>query len=212
MKANMTKLQISVLALMFFSFRLAAQENSHLYIKGIDKDSAVIVKQAGLQTVFASKAALTQYISKLPGLLHAKGFITSSIDSTRYDSTYARIVLYAGEQFKWATIDAGKIEPGILEATGWREKNFRDRTIDFNEVSIWQNRILDYLENNGYPFAKVWLDSIRILPAAGEQAAVVSAMLLVDKGPLYKIDSIRLYGDAKISNNFLQRYFELPNG
>jgi outer membrane protein assembly factor BamA len=40
----------------------------------------------------------------------------------------------------------------------------------------------------------------------------VSANLVVDKGPLYKIDSIRVYGNARISNDFLQRYLGIPNG
>ncbi|HLX67745.1 MAG TPA: BamA/TamA family outer membrane protein, partial [Puia sp.] len=32
------------------------------------------------------------------------------------------------------------------------------------------------------------------------------------KGPLYKIDSIRVFGNAKISTEFLQRYLNIPNG
>ena len=66
--------------------------------------------------------------------------------------------------------------------------------------------MLVYLENNGYPFGKVFLDSISLIEDS------VTATLLIDKGPLYKIDSIRIYGNAKISNDFLQRYLEIPNG
>ena len=40
----------------------------------------------------------------------------------------------------------------------------------------------------------------------------VSALLKVDRGPSYKIDSIRVFGDAKISNLYLQRYLDIPNG
>jgi len=36
--------------------------------------------------------------------------------------------------------------------------------------------------------------------------------LIVDKGPLYKIDSIHLFGTAKISNDFLQRYLGIQDG
>jgi outer membrane protein assembly factor BamA len=67
--------------------------------------------------------------------------------------------------------------------------------------------MLDYMENNGYPFAKVSLDSLS-LRDSGE----VSGVLKIDKGPLYKIDSLRIFGTAKISNEFLQRYLNLPNG
>ena len=66
--------------------------------------------------------------------------------------------------------------------------------------------MLTYLENNGYPFAKIFLDSINL---TGDSA---TANLVVDKGPLYKIDSIRVYGNARISNDFLQHYLDIPNG
>jgi hypothetical protein len=36
-------------------------------------------------------------------------------------------------------------------------------------------------------------------------------LLKVNKGPLYHIDSIRLYGKVKISKNFLNHYLNIPN-
>jgi outer membrane protein assembly factor BamA len=205
------KPQISVLTLIFFSINLAAQQY-RLYIKGVDKDSATIVKQAGIQTLFNNKTAASQYLSKLPSFLQSKGYITASIDTVAYDSTHARIVLYAGPVYKWARLDAGNVEQPLLDGIGWREKSFNGKVSDFNEVSSWQLKMLDYLENTGYPFARVYLDSISISTNPSDSSQIVNALLKVNKGPLYKIDSIRLYGNAKISSNFLQRYFELPNG
>jgi len=79
--------------------------------------------------------------------------------------------------------------------------------MDMRVFRARQQLMLDYLENNGYPFAKVSLDSV-VLRDSGD----VSAALKVDKGPLYKIDSIRVFGNAKISQEFLQRYLNIPNG
>ncbi|MEI9809739.1 MAG: POTRA domain-containing protein [Bacteroidota bacterium] len=94
----------------------------------------------------------------------------------------------------------------LLQAIGWREKMFSDKPMDFSEVQVWQDRILNYLENNGHPFAKVYLDSLQI------DKEQVWAKLKVNKGPLYKIDSIRVQGTAKISNEYLQRYLDIRNG
>jgi hypothetical protein len=47
----------------------------------VDKDSSFSVNQLGLQTNFKSNAACLAYIDKLPGLLKAKGYLASSIDS-----------------------------------------------------------------------------------------------------------------------------------
>ena len=60
--------------------------------------------------------------------------------------------------------------------------------------------------STGYPFANVYLDSFAI------QDGDVTAVLKVDEGPEYKVDSIRVYGDVKISNRFLQRYLEISDG
>ena len=40
----------------------------------------------------------------------------------------------------------------------------------------------------------------------------MNAELNVNKGPLYHIDSLRLYGNVKISNSFLQHYLGINNG
>lgn len=69
-----------------------------------------------------------------------------------------------------------------------------------------QLRILNYYENNGYPFAKVFLDSIRL------EEEKITALLKVNPGVLYHIDSIRVFGKVKISKNFLQHYLNIPNG
>lgn len=77
--------------------------------------------------------------------------------------------------------------------------------MQFSELQAWQQKIIDYLENNGHPFAKVYLDSFGLIDNN------VEAILKVNRGPLYHIDSIRIYGDAKITNRFLQQYLSIPN-
>jgi outer membrane protein assembly factor BamA len=203
----MTKLRlpISILTFLLLSVRLPAQNNYSLYVRCVDKDSTFIIN-TGILTSFPSKLACTQYINQLPGNLQSKGYITVSLDSVRYDSASANVVLFAGDIYKWAQIDASQVDVALLQATGWREKIFSEKPMDFAEIRSWQNRILNYLENNGYPFAKVYLDSLQM------DSERVSAKLKVDKGPLYKIDSIRVYGNGKISNDYLQRYLDIRNG
>ena len=94
----------------------------------------------------------------------------------------------------------------LLEIAGWRERSFTDRPMDFSEVRRIQEKMLNRLENTGYPFAKIYLDSIHL------DKEKISALLKVEKGPLYTIDSIRIYGNARISNYYLQRYLDITNG
>jgi len=138
--------------------------------------------------------------------LQSKGFVNASLDSIFFDSTSARLVLYIGQQYKWAHINIAAADPQVLSVSGWNGKIFSNKPVNFEQLKGFQENMLVYLENNGYPFAKIYLDSIRLIEDS------VNASLMIDKGPFYKIDSIRVYGNAKISNTFLQHYLDLPNG
>jgi outer membrane protein assembly factor BamA len=208
-KSHMRKfrLQISVLVLLLMmSIYTSAQGKYNLHIREAEKDTALLISRLGLQTSFTSQITCSEYISKLTGILQSKGYATASIDSIRYDSSDAYIVLFAGERYLWARIDAKNIDPSILDGVGWRDKVFINKPMDFSQLQEWQEKLLKYLENNGYPFSRIYLDSLQL------DKEMVSAQLKADKGPLYKIDSIRIFGDAKIANSYLQRYLDIPNG
>lgn len=186
-----------------FSF---GQTTYSLNAKCVDKAPEFLKNDLGLQTEFKSRAICIDYVNKLPSLLHAKGFVNASLDSIFFDTVSARLVLYIGQQYKWAHIDIASADPQVLAVSGWNGKLFSNKPINFDQLKSFQENMLVHLENNGYPFAKIYLDSISLIEDS------VNANLMIDKGPYYKIDSIRVYGNAKISNNFLQHYLDIPNG
>lgn len=204
----MAKLRCHILLLLFLfvSFYSKAQTGYPLQISAVDRDSVFLVSTLGIQTQFTTRYDCISYINKLPSLLQLKGYVTASVDTLLYDSASARAVLYVGDRYEWAKLDAGEVDPNILQAIGWREKVFTDKPMDFEQVQDWQEKIIAYLENNGYPFGKVYIDSFRL------EQEKVWAKLKVEPGPAYKIDSIRVIGNAKISNQFLQRYLDIRDG
>jgi outer membrane protein assembly factor BamA len=191
--------------LMLCHFRSSGQY--HLQIIPVDKDSIFLQKRLGLSTNFRSRDACTEYVESLLPMLMARGYAAASLDSVEYETTKASLRLYLGETWKWAKIDTKRVDPGIMAAVAWNDRNFSNRTLDFRQFEARKRILLDWMENNGYPFAKVSLDSVTL---TGDHE--ISARLKIEKGPLYKIDSIRIYGTAKISNEFMQRYLNLPNG
>jgi outer membrane protein assembly factor BamA len=201
------RLQISVLVSMLLHFGLAAQRQGYgLHVQPVDKDSLFVAGSLNIPSSFSTRNECVTYINQLPNTLLSKGYVNASLDTVRYDSAYARIVLYIGDKYEWAAIDTRNVDPDVLEATGWRDRQFVNQPMDFGQLSQWQDKIIGYLENNGYPFAKVYLDSLVI---EGEK---VTAQLKLQKGPSYTIDSIRVFGDAKLSNDFIQRYLDIRNG
>ena len=202
---KLIRCQISVVLLLLV-LKASAQNNYYLHIRGVDQDSVFLKETLAVQTEFSSQIDCEDYITRLPDLLAAKGYVTASIDSIQFGPVSANMVLYTGAAYKWASLKANNIEPAVLSAAGWQESSYQNKLLDFTRVRELQLRMLDYYENNGYPFARIYLDSLRI---DGDK---VYANLKVSKGLLYKIDSIRLYGDARIANSYLQRYLDLPKG
>ena len=182
------------------------QTTYFLDAKCLDKTPEFLKNEIGLQTEFSSRPNCIDYVNKLPSFLQAKGFVNASLDSIFFDTASARVVLYLGQQYKWAHIDIASADPQVLSVSGWNAKVFSNKPINFDQLKGVQETMLVHLENNGYPFAKVYLDSISLIEDS------VNAKLIIDKGPFYRIDSIRVYGNAKISNSFLQHYLDIPNG
>jgi outer membrane protein assembly factor BamA len=160
-------------------------------------------EKASLQATFPSRFEANSYIAGLLPLLKSKGFVTASLDSVAIDSTEAIIKLFLGDQYKWGSIRTRESDASVLEAIRFPVMK---GTMDFTTITSWQKKILDYLEETGHPFGKTFLDSIQF------NDAEVTALLRVEKGPVHKIDSMHVIGDAKVNNEFLQKFLELPNG
>lgn len=168
----------------------------------IDSTEQANLFRLKLNTSVKTKSSAESYIATLPEQLQVKGYPAASVDSMSFDSAGAKAFVYLGKQYSNATIVINSIEPELLSQAGWNALE----KMTLESVRRFQVRALNYLENNGYPFANLKLDSIRF------SEDNFSAKLVLQKGPHYKIDSIRVYGDMKISNEFLQRHLDIANG
>jgi len=138
--------------------------------------------------------------------LYEQGYLAASFDSVNYIEHNLNAVITKGEVYKWATINAGLIDEGILSSIGYRDKIFYKKPFSHQGVRILQEALLNYCENHGYPFAIVKLDSLDI---EGEE---ISAVLALDKNKEFKIDSIEIKGDAKISMVYLSNFIGVSKG
>lgn len=184
---------------------LAAGAQTAYSVRYVADDSAA-VDALGLQTRFATRFAAIEYAAKAPALLQGKGYIAAAVDSARFDSLQADVHLFLGERYNWATIKTGSNDAALLEAARWNGDALQSGPMNFGAFQTAQQRLMAYLEETGYPFARIFLDSVAL------DQNNVSAVLKIDRGPLYRIDSIRVYGDAKIDNDFLQRYLDIRDG
>ena len=198
--------RLSIILIVHLCISTYAVAQYQLRIDYVDKDSTFQPQALKLRTNFSSQFQCREYVNKLPELLNLKGYASASIDNIRYDTNFAQMQLYLGVQQNWVQLRTDSVEKTALNASGFNSKNFSNKPFNINQLGNMKKGLLNYYENNGYPFAAVFLDSIFFKDTA------MTATLIVKKGPLYHIDSISVKGKIKISNSFLQHYLGIPNG
>ncbi|MBC7586753.1 MAG: hypothetical protein H7178_00220 [Chitinophagaceae bacterium] len=179
-------------------------QNVSLAIYSVDKTNAFVQQTIKPTTNFINAATCYAYINQLPITLQAQGFISASVDTVYKDSSTIHINLFLGEKYTWNNLKIEEKDWPLLNEAGIKKNIFTAQTFNQIQVIQLQEKVLDYCENNGYPFAKLQFDSVRF------DDKQVSAKLVIDKGILYKMDSIRVFGNAKINKRFLYRYLNLP--
>lgn len=183
----------------------AAKAQYPLHIEPADTDS-IAVAALQLQTNFPNRLACAEYINNLPALMQKRGLISASIDSVRIDSSSAYLLLYAGEALNWGEVRVTGLDSREWEKTGIRLPAIGKQVFSGEKLTALQKQLLIWLSDNGYPFATVTLDSVHW------DAGQLNGILVVEKGLNYLMDSIHVEGAAKISNQFLHRYLDIPRG
>ncbi len=149
---------------------------------------------------------LFQALGQLQLLIQEDGYLTASFEEVVLDSTTASITFFLGEQYEWAYLSPGNLEEAILNYTGFKHRFYYHKPFRYQEVSRLMSKVLDYAEESGYPFAKIGLDSIRIMGNA------IGAALHFEPGPMITFDSIQMHGESKTKSSFLSAYLRMSPG
>ena len=152
-----------------------------------------------------SLAALRQ-VRELLLALRADAYLTASADELRWTRDSLRVRLYLGPAFRWAYLRNGNLGDGLLARAGYRERFFRNQPFRPDEFARLEERILGEAEDQGYPFATVGLDSVRV---SGHD---VAGRVVLRRGPVVVFDSLQIVGNTKTKKRFLTKYLQIfPN-
>ncbi|GAB3635658.1 BamA/TamA family outer membrane protein [Hymenobacter arcticus] len=138
--------------------------------------------------------------------LQADAYLTASADDMRWGRDTVRVRLYVGEQFRWAYLHNGNLGDGLLTRAGYREKFFRRTPWHPADWVALQERVLTEAENQGFPFATIGLDSLRI---TGRD---IAGRVVLKRGPAVYFDSLQIVGTSKTKKRFLTKYLQLVPG
>jgi outer membrane protein assembly factor BamA len=172
-----------------------------------DSITASSVKRLTYNDKPKGKREAYREMDKVLQYFYSRGHITASIDSISEDSSRITAIFYAGPVYQTSAISQGNAGEVILGQSGFREKIYADRPFNINDIKRLHENILKYCENNGYPFASVRLDSIRISPDRK-----ISASLNLKLNHLVTIDTVMVKGNSRLHRKFIRNYFNIRQG
>lgn len=164
---------------------LFAQSELHLNIsheKNLVDEKYIVVHADSMQL----ESELNRYFL----LLQSKGFVSSKILNKIWHDKGCDVEFELGEKFEWGEVSFNKTLTEFYKEIKFASVfNPQNITEEFNEV-------LNYCENNGYPFATIKFEDVLIVD---NKISAKACLLLND---YFVIDSIAIKGGAR-TNRFV---------
>jgi outer membrane protein assembly factor BamA len=171
-----------------------------------DPNQGAVVRRYRLPATVADSLTALRTVRELVLALQADAYLLASADKMSWGRDTVRAQVYVGEQFRWAYLRNGNLGDGLLTRAGYREKFFRHAAWRPADWAALQERILTEAENQGYPFATVGLDSVRL------DGHDIAGRVVLKRGPAVVFDSIQVIGSSKTKKRFLTKYLQIFPG
>lgn len=200
------------------SLKTVAQPAFQLRIQPLDQDSFFIKKRLQFQPSFSDTSLIFNELEQVLTQLRNQAYLEASFDSVARSGSVFQAWLHVGQPYEWAWLENGNVDEAFLDRSGFRTRFYRGKVIDRADLLKIQERLLEQAENSGFPFARVWMDSLEFVALKGKVATSetaqprVSARIYMDKGPPVFFDSLNVEGDVKISKNYLRKYLGIRQG
>jgi outer membrane protein assembly factor BamA len=138
--------------------------------------------------------------------LRREGYLAASLDSLVMDGKDASAWVFVGPRFEWGTLSLDSLDRKLLRKAGIRERDFAGKPVRSKKLASAQEKILQAYENNGYPFASLHISQPRL------DGPMLSGNLRVAENGLFRIDTIHIKGEARISPAYLEKLTAVQTG
>lgn len=159
------------------------------------------------EEVFADSLSRHHYIRQLVSNLQGEGYLfaylVNSIFNEQGDQT---VEIHTGKRYEWLRLRKGNLEDWLIFKTGVDPQKLQRTPFNYATVQGMFDAVLQVSENQGYPFASIKLDSIRLV---GEQ---IEAAIFYDEGPRITFDTLKISGNSLIRPLFLAKVMDLLPG
>lgn len=171
-------------------------------LKIISTDKST-VKNFENKLTLPDTSAIQPTLVELIDSLQQAAFLSASIDSLIQENTIFTAYLFLGKKYDSFFINNGNVAASILKKIN--AIPFFKKPINYFQLKKLQEKLLVYAENNGYPFASVRLENVRI------ESEKVSGELRWKKGPLIRLANLKTEENI-INTGYLENYLGLKKG
>jgi outer membrane protein assembly factor BamA len=194
------KMRIALSALFIFLSNYCLAQNQKIVLK-----ISGLPRQISNQNLSNYSDSLSAYkaIKKEISSLQFIGYFNADVATLKWnkDTLNARII--TGDLTRGIYFKNGNLSQEVIIEADLKDKLEKKRALPLQTLNKIYETLLSHYENNGYPFAEVWLDSLNV------DSDVASAKIFSNPNQKIIIDTLRLVGNAKINQGFLTSYLGL---
>lgn len=170
-------------------------------------NNQLLVDQHAEEGSFPSASRLMQALQEIVPGLQEKGWLAASIDSIGITQQNYDAYVFLGQQYRWAAVSFDSVPAGVMIQAAINKEQWSGRTLSPKQISRVTRKLLEWAENNGYPFAQV---ALRLDDSGSVER--LRGHLLLDKGSFERLDTIEIKGDVKVSRDFILNYLDIRQG
>ena len=193
-----------ILVILFLLFSFSGNSQSYLYIIGADENSEKVISKIKYQKKLNDSLAVENELKNVFASLRDMGYLTAKVNKNyKSDTAFAQFAI--GQIHEITVLRKGNADVFMLGEIGWQANDFEQPWSLKKTVALLE-QIIDYYENNGYPFARLKLDSVDF------SADSLFAALNVTSGPYRSTDSIVVKSETKIPAGYVRYHLGLKSG
>ena len=149
---------------------------------------------------------LYERLTEIKMNLIQSGYLAASMDSLVKDSNNYQAYLHIGSLYKWAELSFEDIESEAIKASGIHKKNFTNKTVKHEIFQKKRELLLEYYENNAYPFAQIGIKSF-----STKNNYFKGSLHIVKNQKIY-FDTLFIKGKVNISKKLIYKYIGIKPG
>jgi outer membrane protein assembly factor BamA len=156
---------------------------------------------------FKDSLSVIRFLQNIQIKAVKKGYILSSFDSIHFKNTEVIVHFTLGDKINEIHLAYSEADIQFLkQKANLKEKQLANIPFQAVELSKLLERLYHSGVDNGYPFTKIYLDSINY------NQGLIRAKLMLNKGELYRIKQIHIKGDSLLSKQMISSLIRIKEG